>query len=106
MLESVLEELAEDEGERGGAVAGQRDRLQLDLDLLRRSEALHEHRPQPVEQLRELDVVLTLLGENLVHGGDRENPVDGVLQRLARIDASRRSSPAAAGATRPSAGCS
>ena len=38
-------------------------------------------------QLRELDVLLALLGQRLVHGGDREDPVDGVLERLARVDA-------------------
>ena len=86
VLEGVLEELAEDEGERGGAVASERDRLQLGLDLLRRPEALHEHRAQPVDQLRELHVVLAVLGEHLVDGGDREDAVHGVVQRLTRID--------------------
>ena len=50
------------------------------------SEALHEHRPQPVDQLAELDVVLAMLGQNLVHGRDREDTVDRVVQRLARVD--------------------
>ena len=47
---------------------------------------MHEHRTQAVDQLGELDVLLALLGQRLVHGGDRENPVHRVLERFARID--------------------
>ena len=46
------------------------------------ADALHEHRAQPVDQLGEVDVLVALLGQHLVHGGDREDPVDGVLERL------------------------
>ena len=38
-------------------------------------------------QLGELDDVLAVLRQHLVHGGDREDPVDGVAERLPRIDA-------------------
>ena len=57
------------------------------LDVAAGAEPLHEHRAQPVDQLRELDVLLALLGQRLVYGGDGEDPVDGVLERLARVDA-------------------
>ena len=43
-------------------------------------------RAQPVEQLGEVDVLVALLGQHLVHRGDREDPVDRVLERLPRID--------------------
>ena len=105
VLERVLEELAEDERERGRAVAGQRDRLELGLDLLPRDEPLDEHRAQPLDQLAELDVVLAVLGQHLVHGRDGEDAVDGVAERLARIDRVG-GAPGAAAATRRSAGCS
>ena len=49
-------------------------------------EPLHEHCPQPVDQLVEQDVFLTVLGQHLVHRCDREDPVDGVAEGLARID--------------------
>ena len=69
------------------------------------TESLHEHRAQAVDQLSELDVLVALLGQHLVHGGDREDPVDGVLERLARIDVvGARLQPQ--GATPRSAGCS
>ena len=50
------------------------------------AEPLDEHRAQPVEQLVEVDVVVALLGQHLVHRGDREDPVDRVVERLARVD--------------------
>ena len=87
VLERVLEQLGEDERQRGRATAGERDRLEPRLDLAPRADPLHEHRAQPVDQLRQLDVLLALLGERLVDGRDREDPVDRVLERLARIDA-------------------
>ena len=62
------------------------DRLELGGHLLARDETLDEHRPQPVEQLGEIDVVLAVLRQHLVHRGDREDPVDRVPERLARID--------------------
>ena len=55
--------------------------------MLARAEPLHEHRPQPVEQLAEVDVVVAPLGQHLVDGRDGEDPVDRVLERLARVDA-------------------
>ena len=85
VLERVLEQLAEDERERGRALAGEGDRLELGLDLLAGDEALDEHRAEPLDQLGEVDVVLAVLGQHLVHGGDREDPVDGVAERLLRI---------------------
>ena len=89
VLERVLEELAEDERERRCAVAGERHRLEVRLDVLPDDEALHEHRPQPLDQLGEVDVVLAVLGQHLVDGGDREDPVDRVGQRPARVDLRR-----------------
>ena len=51
--------------------------------------ALHEHRAQLVDEEVELDVVLPVLGQDLVHGRDREDPVDGVAERLLRVDIRR-----------------
>ena len=104
VLERVLEELAEDERERGRAVAGERDRLERRLDVLPDDEALHEHRPQPLDQLGEVDVVLAVLGQHLVHGRDREDPVDRVVSAGAGRPPAR--APGAAAARRRSAGCS
>ena len=86
MLERVAEELAEDERERRRAAAGERDAFEPGLHRLARGESLHEHRAQALDQLVEVDVVLAVLRQHLVHGGDREDPVDGVGQRLARVD--------------------
>ena len=82
VLERVREQLAEDERERRRALAGELDPLELGRDLLPADEPLDEHRPQPVEQLGEVDVLVPLLGQLLVDGGDREDPVDGVAERL------------------------
>ncbi len=49
-------------------------------------EALNEHRAQPVDQLRELDVLVALLRQDFVHRGDREDAVDRMLERFARVD--------------------
>ena len=46
--------------------------------VLARDEPLDEHRAQPLDQLGEVDVVLAVLGQHLVHGRDREDPVDRV----------------------------
>ena len=86
MLERVLEQLAEDERERGRLVAGKRHRLERGLGALFRPEPLNEHRAQPVKQFVEVDVVVAALGQHLVDGCDREDPVRGVVERLARID--------------------
>src|SRR3954466_10907096 len=58
VLQRVLEELAEDERKRGGTVAGQRDRLELCLDALACAQALDEHRPQPLQELPKVDLLL------------------------------------------------
>ncbi len=105
MLEGVPEQLAEDERERRRPLPLEPDRLELGAHVLAHHEPLHEHRPQPVDQLVELDVVLAVLGQHLVDGGDREDPVDGVAERLLRVDV-RRPVPAGAAARRPSGGCS
>ena len=89
MLERVLQQLGEDERERGRAGARERHRLESCLDVAAGAETLHEHRAEAVDQLREVDVLLPLLGERLVHGGDGEDPVDRMLERLARVDALR-----------------
>ena len=86
VLERVLEELGEDERERGRALAGERDGLELRGHVLPGDEPLHEHRAQPVDELAEVDVVLAMLGEHLVDGRDREDPVHRVVQRLPRVD--------------------
>ena len=83
---AFCEQLREDERERRRALAGERHRLELGRHLAAGADALHEHRAQPVEQLGEVDVLVALLGQHLVHGRDREDPVDRVLERLARID--------------------
>ena len=86
VLERILEELREDERKRSGTLAGERYRLQVGADLLSGDESLDEHRPQPVDELAEVDVVLAVLSEHLVNGRDGEYPIDRVLQRLARVD--------------------
>ena len=68
---------------------GERDRLELRLDRLAGDQALDEHRAQPLDQLGEVDVVLAVLGQHLVHRRDREDPVDRVGQRPARVDVGR-----------------
>ena len=55
--------------------------------LLARDETLDEHRAQPLEQLGQVDGILPVLRQHLVHRGDGEDPVDRVSERLARIDA-------------------
>ena len=86
MLERVAEQLREDERERGRAVAGEQHLLERRPHLPAGADALHEHPPQPVEQVGEVDVVLALLGQHLVHRRDREDAVHRVLERLARVD--------------------
>ena len=54
--------------------------------LPRRPEPLNEHALQPVEQFVEVDVVVAALRQHLVDGCDREDPVRGVIERLARIN--------------------
>ena len=86
VLERVLQQLGEDQCERRRAGARQRDRLELRRHLLAAADTLDEHRPQPVDQVGELDVLVAPLGEQLVHGGDRQDPIHRVLERLARVD--------------------
>ncbi len=86
VLERVLEELGEDERERSRALPGHGHWLERRRHVLLRNEALDEHRAQSVHELSKIDVVLPMLGEHLVHRRDREDAVDRVLQRLARID--------------------
>ena len=86
VLERVPEQLGEDERERRRAMAREDHRLELGRHLAARTDALHEHRAQPVEQLGEVDVLVALLGQHLVDRRDREDPVDRVLERLPRID--------------------
>jgi hypothetical protein len=45
-----------------------------------------DHRPQPLDELGEIDVVVAPLRQDLVDGGDREDPVDRVGERLPRLD--------------------
>ena len=106
VLERVLQQLGEDQGERRRASAGKRDRLELRRHLLAAADALDEHRAQPVDQVGELDVLVAPLGQQLVHRRDRENAIDRMLERLARIDRVRRTAPADEAATRRSGGCS
>ena len=80
-------------------LSGERDRLELGGHLLSGDEPLDEHRAQTVDELAEVDVVLAMLRQHLVHGGDREDPVDGVVQRLL----ARRRAPHAPAARRSDA---
>ena len=89
VLEGVLEQLGEDERDGRGLLSRERDRLELRAYVLPGADALDEHRPQPVDELAEVDVVLAVLGQDLVHRGDREDTVHGVLERLARVDVIR-----------------
>ena len=61
------------------------DTARRGLDLLARAEPLDEHGAQPLDELAEIDVVVALLGQHLVHGGDGEDPVHRVLERLRRV---------------------
>ena len=72
VLERVLEELGEDEGEGRRLLAGELDRLEPRAHLLALDEPLDEHRAQPVHELAEVDVVLAMLRQGLVHRGDGE----------------------------------
>ena len=82
MLEGVAEQPREHEGERRRPVAGQRTGSKLLVDLPAGADTLDQHRAQPAEQFREVDVVVVVLGQHLVDGRDREDPVDRVLERL------------------------
>src|SRR5882672_6820335 len=86
VLERVLEQLAEDERERGGTASGERDGLEARLDHASRREPLDEHCAQPVDQLGELDVFVALFRQDLVDRGNGEDAIHGVLERLARVD--------------------
>ena len=73
VLQRVLEQFAENEGERRGLVAGERNRFQSGLDALSRTQSLDEHRAESVDQLIEIDVVVTAFGQHLVYRGDRQD---------------------------------
>ena len=93
VLERVLEQLARRRAPapsrgRPPATTGSSD----GCDLLPAAEPLDEHRAQPLEQLAEVDALVAPLGQHLVHGGDREDPVDRVVERAPRR---RRASPRA-----------
>ena len=87
VLERVREQLAEDERERRGALAGELDRLELGGDLLARRRAPGRASREAGRELGEIDDVPAVLGQLLVHRGDREDPVDRVAERLLRVDA-------------------
>ena len=86
VLERVLQELREHERQRGRASARQRDRLELRRNLLAAADALDQHRPQTVDQVGQLHILVTPLGQQFVHRRDRQDAVDGVLEGLARVD--------------------
>ena len=86
VLERIAEQLGEDQRQRGRTIPCQDYRRELGRHLAACPDPLHEHRPEPVEELREIDVLVPLLGQHLVDGRDREDPVHRVHQRLARID--------------------
>src|SRR5581483_6433970 len=90
VLERVAEELGEDERERGRAMAGEEHRLELLVDGAAVRDALHQDAAEPPEEIGEVDVVVAALREELVHRGDREDPVHRVLERLSRVDRSGR----------------
>ncbi len=89
MFERVLEELREHERKSRCASTLEGDRLDLRLDMLLGSEPLDEHGAQPLDQLPEIDIIVPLLRQDLVHGGDREDSGDRVLERLARVSSGR-----------------
>ena len=64
VLERVLEQLAEDERERGRAPARERHVRERGLDVLLRAQPLDEHRAQPVEQLVEIDLLVAPLASS------------------------------------------
>ena len=105
VLERVAEQLAEDEGERGRPLTRKLDVGERRGHLLAGDEPLDEHRPEPVDELVEIDDVLAMLGEHLVDGRDREDAVDRVAERLL-WDRRPLRAPAAGAGTRRSAGCS
>ena len=50
-------------------------------------DALDDRRAETVDQVGKLDVLVALLGQHFMHGGDCEDAVDRMLKRLARVDA-------------------
>ena len=75
VFESILEELREHERKSRSASTLEGDRLDLRFDVLLGSEPLDEHGAQPLDQLPEIDVIVPLLRQDLVHRGDREDSV-------------------------------
>ena len=59
------------------------------MHLLVARQALHERFPEPLEELAEVDVVVIALHQDLVDGGDRQDPVDRVVERPQGIDTDR-----------------
>src|SRR5207247_1111098 len=62
MLEGILEELREHERQSRRLLPCERDGREVGGDLLPRDKPLNEHRPQPVDELAEVDVVLAMHG--------------------------------------------
>ena len=63
--------------------------LELCMDFLSGGQPLHEHRAQPLEQLAQLDDLFALLRQDFMHGGDCEDAIHGILERLARVGVRR-----------------
>jgi hypothetical protein len=56
-------------------------------DLPARAEPLHDRGAESIEQVVQIDLLVALFGQHLVHGRDREDAVHGMLERLAGVDA-------------------
>ena len=105
VLEGIPQQLGEDERERRRPLTRDGDVVELGRHVLADGQPLDEHCSQPVDQLVEVDDVLAVLRQLLVDGGDGEDAIDRVAERLLGVDA-QRPGPGDAAATPPSAGCS
>src|SRR5919201_1087005 len=88
-LETREHELFTREAEFEADVLLREDWIELRPHVLPGCETLHEHRPQTLEQVPELDLFLASFRQYLVHRRDREDTVDRVLERLPRIGGGR-----------------
>jgi hypothetical protein len=67
----------------------QLDRFDTGVDVLFAGQPLDDHRAEALHELAEVDLLVAALGQDLVHGRNREDAVDGVGERLLGIRAGR-----------------